>query len=683
MDALKESRARLTTSIQSMDNLFFRIGRRLAQLMSEYRYLLSVMLIGFIVWAIVFNIALVDYLDTRWWNSRGVWLGGYPGTSEFDLFGYTINYQFEGYTDYSFFYVHWGHNLLDGVMPYSESFGYISLDGIVNENGLHMFPPLTAYLYGAGIALESIIGPGNWGIGLLLASFGYLTAFPVYGISKHLSNNPRVGEIAALTYLLNPLVLYHINYLWLNPSAFYFFFFAGFYALLKDRRHIGTILIVTAALFKQTAWFLGIPLVIFLLLRKREQPALVLDTEGPLPDPDEGKSKFAFLTRYFDFRAFAVSVVVALSYAGAVMLPTLIAQPHFWDYWRLAMGYFSFDGNYTDMPSYGVPETLPVLAIGAGLPDVASIMDQILVTSAPLIFTVVVCSGLMVLLDKIEGKERIFMRRLLFLTMLLMFCVTLFGARGSFKYYFALFGPFFSIFASGRMITSKEDHVPVSLSMFLMPFAFTLLILIPDRNIYLLYVLLIFILYVLSPVIVRLYDVAKRPFRFLKKHVLKRISVQLETLEVQYDSPSSLLQRILEVIIIITSLLTGAILLLLGTYVCFARVSAALSEILQFFMIGGVMIFIGAQMLSIAVNGLLPAKERRTDLNYVLMTLSSTIAATVLLFGLITYALSWNYDIFIERQALVISGTLMVFWAFSAVLKMKKHIRLLAGLFLI
>ncbi len=95
------------------------------------------------------------------------------------------------------------------------------------------------------------------------------------------------------------------------------------------------------------------------------------------------------------------------------------------------------------------------------------------------------------------------------------------------------------------------------------------------------------------------------------------------------------------------------------------------------------MIVIGAQMLSIAVNGLLSEKEKRTDLSYVLMTLSSTIAALVLIFGLITYILSWNFDVFLERQALVISGTLMVFWALSVVLKMKKHIRLITGLILI
>jgi hypothetical protein len=680
MDAQKEYRTRLTTGIQRMDNLFFRSGRRLAQLISEYRYLIAVLLIGYIVWAVVFNIALVDYLSSSGWNSRGVWLGSYPGTSEFNFFGYTINYQLEGYTDYSFFYVHWGHNLLNGVLPYSEEFGVLTMDGITNENGLYMFPPLTAYLYSAGILLENIIGPGNWGIGLLLGSFGYLTALPVYGIARNLSDNPRVGEIAALTYLLNPLVLYHVDYLWLNPSAFYFFFFAGFYALLKNRRHTATILIVTAALFKQTAWFLGIPLVIFLLLRERKKPDLVLDSEGPLPDPETGR--FSFLTRYFDFRAFAVSVVMAVSYAGAIMLPTLITQPHFWDYWQLAAGYFTLP-NFTDVPGYGVPETLPVLAVGAGMPDVASIMEQILITSAPLIFGVVVIAGLMVLLDKMEGNHRVFMRRLLFLTMLLMFWVSLFGPRGVFKYYFAMFGPFFAIFASGRMINSKDDHVPVSLSMFLMPFAFTLLILIPDRNIYLLYVVLIFILYILAPVIDRLYDIAKRPFRFLKNRISSRIKMEFETIDLRYDSPVLLRKRILEHLIIISSLLMGALLIFLGTSICFARVSAAISEILQIFMVGGAMIVIGAQMLSIAVNGLLPEKEKRTDLSYVLMTLSSTIAALVLIFGLITYILSWNFDVFLERQALVISGTLMAFWALSMVLKTKKHIRLITGLILI
>lgn len=681
----------MTNGIQRMDNLLLRIGRRQAQFISEYRYLIAVMLIGFIIWAVVFNIALVDYLNSSRWNSRAVWMGPLPGPADFDFFGYTIPYQFEGYSDYSFYYVHWGYNVLDGVLPYSPEFGYLLMDGVVNENGLYIFPPLTAYLYGAGIWLETIIGPGNWGIGLLLTSFGYLTALPVYGIAKELSKNPRVGEIAALTYLLNPLVLYHIDYLWLNPSAFYFFFFAGFYALLKKKKHTATILIVTAALFKQTAWFLGIPLVIYLVMRAREPQESISNTDDsdetdsiPEVDAASKSNRFSFMTKYFDFRSFAVSVVVALSYAGVIMLPTLITEPHFWDYWRVAMGYFSFEGNYVDVPSYGVPMTLPVLPIVAGMPDLAQLLDSILITSVPLIFGVVVLAGVMVLLDKKEGKEHIFLRQILFLTMLLMLWVSLTGPRGVFKYYFVMFGPFFSIFASGRMICSKDDHVPVSLSMFLMPFAFTLLILIPERNTYLLYVVLIFILYILAPLINRLYDLVKRPFRFMKSVVSRRkLPIDLQTTEVKHDFLVSRRLQILEYIILITSALIGGSLLLYSVLICFSRVTAAISVILQFFIVAGVMIFIGAQILSIAVNGLLPIEERRSDLNYTLKMLSFSIVVIILIYGLVTYALSWNIEPVVERQALVISSVIMAIWALSLIVRLKKLLRLLAGLLLL
>ncbi len=681
MDAQKEYRHQFTDGIRRIDGLFLKYGRRLAALFNEYRYLLAVLLIGFIVWSVVFNIALVDYLGSSSWNTRGVWLGAYTNPGEFNLFGYTIVYQFEGYTDYSFFYVHWGYNMLNGTLPYSPEFGHLVLDGIANDNGLYMFPPLTAYLYAAGILLGNILGPGNWGIGFLLASFGYLTALPVYGIGKELSKNPRVGEIAALTYLLNPLVLYHIDYVWLNPSAFYFFFFAGFYALLKDRRHIGTILIITAALFKQTAWFLGIPLVIFLLLRKRQRPNDPLDTASPLPTPDkkEKKGHLAFLTHYFDFRAFAVSVVIGAIYAGAIMLPTLIAQPHFWDYWRIAMGSFRIE-DFTEFPNYGVPESLPVLAIGAGMPDVAVILESILTTGMPLVFGTVVIAGLMVLLDKVEGEEIPFMRRLLFLTMLLMLWVSLTGPRGVFKYYFTLFGPFFSIYSSGRMITSKEDHVPVSLSMFLMPFTFTLLILVPDRNVYLLYAVLIFLLYLAAPIITRLYDLVKRPFRRLRNILSHRITIQLQSSKMDYTPSGSRLTRGLKITITISSALIGSVLLLLGVYISFTNVSAALSIILQSFMLSGVMIVLGAQILSFAANGFSQTDEKQDDLSYVLRTYSFSTAAIVLIFGCITYALSWNIDLYLERQALVIGGTMIALWALALILQLKKHIRLLASL---
>ena len=152
-----------------------RIGHKTSRFLIGYRYLISVMIIGFIVWAVVFNIAVIDYTNSGSWVSRAAWLGPFPGPDTVDIFGFTVEYQFEGYSDYSFYYVHWGHNSLFGVMPYSSDYGVLELNGVTNRNGAHMFPPFTSYLYAAGIALGNIMGWENWGIGFLIAAFGYLT----------------------------------------------------------------------------------------------------------------------------------------------------------------------------------------------------------------------------------------------------------------------------------------------------------------------------------------------------------------------------------------------------------------------------------------------------------------------------------------------------------------------------
>ena len=103
MDALEKVRSRLPGDLQKLDDLLLRVGRRQAQLIREYRFLIAVMLIGFIVWATVFNIALVDYLNSSRWNSRSAWLGSFPGPAEFNFLGFIIDFQFEGYSDYSFY----------------------------------------------------------------------------------------------------------------------------------------------------------------------------------------------------------------------------------------------------------------------------------------------------------------------------------------------------------------------------------------------------------------------------------------------------------------------------------------------------------------------------------------------------------------------------------------------------
>jgi len=192
------------------------VRRRVLRFLLEYGILIVILAVGLYVWVTIFQAAVVDYLDSDYWVTRHVWLGPGVNPGEFDLFGFTIYYQFEGYSDYSFYYVHWGHNMLNGVLPYSGDFGKIVIDGVSNANGAYMFPPLTAILYAIGI----LIPVTEWGIGLLLAAFGYLTVFPVYGLGKELSGNRHVGEVAAFTYILAPNVLYHTAFLWMNPSPF-------------------------------------------------------------------------------------------------------------------------------------------------------------------------------------------------------------------------------------------------------------------------------------------------------------------------------------------------------------------------------------------------------------------------------------------------------------------------------
>lgn len=520
------------------------VKRRIVRFIIDYTILIAILIVGLYVWVNVFQIAVTDYLDTDIWVTRHGWLG----SGEFEIFGYVINYQFEGYSDYSFYYVHWGTNMVNGFMPYGDGFGFIEIDGVTNRNGAHMFPPLTSIFYALGI----LIPVDKWGIGLLLAALGFLTVFPVYGLGKELSGNRHVGEVAALTYVLSPNVLYHTTYLWTNPAPFIFFFFAGYYFLVRGNRHIGTLLIVTAALFKQTAWFLGIPLVVYLLMKER---ALALDQkEKPIEesekepdtsseDSEAGKKSiidklFESTNEFLDIKGFMVSVLIVLGFVGAIFYPFLVAQPNLWAFLRLAMGSFPLE-SFTEVPGYGGPMRLQVLFVVAGLPELAQIFDFIVSSGGLLVMGVVILWGVMLLESKYVGKRHVYLRRLLFFTLLMMLWVNLAGPRGVYKYYFTLFAPFFSIFASSTMCTSIEERVPFSTSMIWIPFLFSAMILIPAREIYLAYVLAIFVGYALAKRVGRTWYLATFPARF----VLRRLSRILNPLR---NRISSVRQRLLD-----------------------------------------------------------------------------------------------------------------------------------------
>ncbi|TFF83834.1 hypothetical protein EU524_01815 [Candidatus Thorarchaeota archaeon] len=506
-----------------------RIIKRLVRFIYEYWILAVVLVFALYIWSLVFDAAVVDYFDTARWNTRAVWLGD----GIYEIFGYTVHYQLEGYSDYSFFYVHWGHNMLKGVMPYCEDFGSLLRDGVLNQNGLYIFPPFTAFFY----ALGTLLPFGDIGIAYLIVALAFLTVFPVYGLARHFSGNRHVGEIAALTYLLNPLVLYHIVFCWFNPAPFIFFFMSGFYFLVRGRRHVGTLLIVVAALFKQTAWFLGIPLVVYLIVRPR--PAETSPSASPELESYELRATLARWSKkvigYFDPRGFAISTIMVVSFVGAVMFPFLLAQKNTLLFMGLAAGGYPLE-SFTELPPYTSPMRLQVLPVVAGFPDLAQILDLLVYNRYLLVIATVVVACVMLIEPKREGQETGYLRRILFLAMILMLLVNLTGPRGVYKYYFTLFAPFFSIFSSRRMIERETSETGPTLSMLVVPFLLSAAILLPGRNVYLFAVLLIFVGFLLSNQVARFWTIVTTPVRYVARVLRDRTPHRLEDLKRRWDA---------------------------------------------------------------------------------------------------------------------------------------------------
>jgi hypothetical protein len=637
--------------------------------------------IGFVVWALVFNAAVVDYTATHTWTSRASWLGPLPDPDTVFVFGFDIEYQLEGYSDYTFYYVHWGYNFLHGTMPYTPDFGYLEMDGITNENGAHMFPPFTSYLYAFGIWLGNLYGWENWGIGLLIAVFGYLTALPIYGIAKELSSNRRVGEVAALTYLLNPLVLYHTDFLWFNPAPFVFFFFAGFYMLIKDRRMTGTLLIVTAALFKQSAWFLGIPLIVYLLVRRREKavehPEVVAISDDEQEEKQKERTKsrplLESLNDYFDLRGFAISVIVVLAFIGAVMLPFLIATPDFFNYWRLALGSFSFE-NFDDPLPYNQPMRVQALLIMFDMPEQAELLDIVIKSGGPMIFAVIMGLGLMVLKDRYVGEERLYLRRILFMTFMMMLLVNIVGARGVFKYYFVAIVPFFSIFSSARMIRGTGEHVPFSASMVLLPIPLTLMILLPDRNFYMLYVIIIFAIYGIAPILDKSYDKLKQPVSLLRE----RLPVSFATLSISRPAEESRISIVVSWVARVLSLIIGLSLVVFGFWFSLQAIGANPIGTLTVLLIMGIALTLAPQIISLPLSS-----WNGADFNSNLFSFSYTTAVLSIVFGVGTHIQAWNVSEILVREPLYLISFFVTIWASSLFIKMEVHERLVGDIFLL
>jgi hypothetical protein len=84
-----------------------------------------------------------------------------------------------------------------------------------------------------------------------------------------------------------------------------------------------------------------------------------------------------------------------------------------------------------------------------------------------------------------------------YLSLLLILWIHIFSPRGIYKYYTVVLVPFFSILAVSEICKRNAQEVKVSIPMLVTPFILAIAIMVPDRNLYILYLILIFIGYVL------------------------------------------------------------------------------------------------------------------------------------------------------------------------------------------
>ncbi|MHA1863449.1 MAG: hypothetical protein ACTSWA_06750 [Candidatus Thorarchaeota archaeon] len=460
------------------------------QFLKSHQLFILILIIAAFVWSFVFLLAATDFITDGAQPYRAVW----NGAGRVDLFGYTIYFNFEGYLDYDYYYYSWGQQFVNGISPYTDAFNRIEIDGSF-YNTPYFFPPLYVYLCALGVILPM----DPFGIGFLLSLFGYLTAIPIYGISKYLSQNHQVGVVASATYLFNPLVLYHTVFEWLNPAPFVFFALLSFFLLMRGNRLSGTLAMVTAALFKQTAFFLALPLIAYLLRKP------------PVDDPVEPDDELKPHGDELDVRGFAKTSIYVLIFVIAVSLPFLVDLGNYLFYVFQRPGGLLLT-DVSELPNISQPISFAVILIslnlviqnlnatlGIALPEIPESLIQFVNLGTYytifLVITMIPLLLLMLMHVKDDRNLRQYWSKMMFLTLLLMLCLHLFSPRGIYKYYCVALIPFFSILPVSKMITQKTEKTGLSFFMILNPLAFSILILFPSRYIYLAFLLLILIGY--------------------------------------------------------------------------------------------------------------------------------------------------------------------------------------------
>lgn len=468
--------------------------------------LILILVFAVIVWTWVFSSAASQFISTGERPFRATW----GGAGQFTIFGMTINFNFEGYVDYDYYYYTWGQQFLRGIAPYSRIFDRSTV-GYGLYNTPYFFPPLYVYMCAVGLLLP--IDP--FGIGLLITLFGFLTAFPIYGISAYLSNNRRIAQISVLTYLLNPLVLFHTAFKWLNPAPFVFFMMMSFYLLMKGRHLSGTLAMVTAALFKQIAFFLILPLIAILIKKQMTKAS------------EENESDRKSIRDVLDLKGFGKIVGLAAIYVIAVSFPFLFDLSNYMHYiFEVPSGFLLT--NLTELPDVGQPITFAVFLIFFGAPiGLIDFVNKATYYSIFLGGILLIILVLMLLQVRTDNPIK-YWRTMMFLTLILMLCVHIFSPRGVYKYYFVALIPFFSILPASSMITSKRMTPKASIFMLLNPILLSLLIIIPDRNVYLAMVVLILLGYLMHSAFSLVYEAANYGIDAFFRRIKTSLKIPME-----------------------------------------------------------------------------------------------------------------------------------------------------------
>jgi len=445
---------------------------RLKQFIYSHIVLVTILILAAFVWSFVFLRAVSDYMMMSNWN----------GSGDLNLFGFTIHVEFEGWADYGYYYETWGERFLDGYTPYTEAFNNASPD----HYAPYFFPPLYLYMCALGTALPF----GSFGIGFVICLFGYATAFPIYGTAKYLSQNKRVGEISVASYLLNPLILYHTAYEWLNPAPFVFFMMLSFYLLMKQHRTMGTLAMVAAAMFKQTAFFLALPLVAYLI----KVPPPKDDPENDQESPEDYE---LYAGDDLDVLGLLRMTIIVLVFVVIVSLPYILDIENYLYYIFVRPGTTLID-DITVVPEGNMPMTLAVLLIIAGAPEpLTQFVNLATAYSVFLFISIIILLYLMLNEVKDDRDLRSYWRRILYFSLLLLLCVHIFSPRGIYKYYCVALIPLVSILSSEGMMSRGKEKIRGSIMMVINPLLVTIAILVPSRYIYIGLLVLVMLSYML------------------------------------------------------------------------------------------------------------------------------------------------------------------------------------------